>query len=49
MRIFNLVVSTEMKWQTLIVCTLGPEIDVGQGKNVGPGKFGKKNKYRVLN
>ena len=24
-------------------------IDVGQGINVGPGKFGKKNKCRALN
>ena len=24
-------------------------IDVGQGINVGPGKFAKKNKHRALN
>ena len=24
-------------------------IDLGQGINVGPGKFGKKNKRRALN
>ena len=29
--------------------TLASGIDVGQGMNVGPGKFGKKNKRRALN
>ena len=29
--------------------TLQSGIDVGQGINVGPGKFGKKNKRRALN
>ena len=29
--------------------TLASGIDVGQGINVGPGKFGKKNKRRALN
>ena len=29
--------------------TLESEIDVGQGINVGPGKFVKKNKRRALN
>ena len=29
--------------------TLDSGIDVGQGINVGPGKFGKKNKCRALN
>ena len=29
--------------------TLESVIDVGQGINVGPGKFVKKNKPRVLN
>ena len=29
--------------------TLESGIDVGQGINVGPGKFGKKNKHRALN
>ena len=29
--------------------TLASRIDVGQGINVGPGKFGKKNKRRALN
>ena len=29
--------------------TLASSIDVGQGINVGPGKFGKKNKCRALN
>ena len=30
-------------------CTLESWIDVGQGINVGPGKFVKKNKRRALN
>ena len=29
--------------------TLASGIDVGQGINVGPGKFDKKNKRRALN
>ena len=29
--------------------TLASGIDVGQGINVGPGKFGKNNKRRPLN
>ena len=29
--------------------TLESGIDVGQGINVGPGKFGKSNKRRVFN
>ena len=29
--------------------TLASGIDVGQGINVMPGKFGKKNNHRVLN
>jgi hypothetical protein len=29
--------------------TLASGIDVGQGINIGPGKFGKKNKCRALN
>ena len=29
--------------------TLASGIDVGQGINVGPEKFGKKNKRRALN
>jgi hypothetical protein len=28
--------------------TLASGIDVGQGINLGPGKFGKKNKRRAL-
>ena len=28
--------------------TLASRIDVGQGINLGPGKFGKKNKCRAL-
>ena len=31
------------------VITLESVIDVGQGISVGPGRFGKKNKRRVLN
>ena len=33
----------------LIKAYLASGIDVGQGINVGPGKFGKKNKRRALN
>ena len=29
--------------------TLASGIDIGQGINIGPGKFGKKNKRRALN
>ena len=29
--------------------TLASRIDVGHGINIGPGKFGKKNKHRALN
>ena len=29
--------------------TLASGIDVGQGINIGPGEFGKKNKRRALN
>ena len=29
--------------------TLASGIDVGQGINAGPGKFGKENKHRALN
>ena len=39
-------------WAKYIVqvhATLESGIDVGQGMNVGPGKFGKKNKGRALN
>jgi hypothetical protein len=32
-----------------LVTTLESGIDVGQGINVGPGKFAKKNKHRALN
>ena len=32
-----------------VLNTLKSGIDVGQGINVGPGKFGKKNKHRALN
>ena len=38
------------KYQRSIkVHTLESGIDVGQGINVGPGKFVKKNKRRALN
>ena len=33
----------------LSIPTLESGIDVGQGINVGPGKFVKKNKRRALN
>ena len=33
---------------TYLVLTLASGIDVGQGINVGPGKFGKKNNTDVL-
>ena len=33
----------------IILSTLESGIDVGQGTNVGPGKFVKKNKQRALN
>ena len=33
----------------IFVCTLTSGIDVGQGINIEPGKFGKKNKHRALN
>ena len=33
----------------LMIVTLASGIDVGQGINVGPGKFDKKNKRRALN
>ena len=29
--------------------TVDSGIDVGQGINIGPGKFGKKNEHRALN
>jgi len=32
-----------------ILPTLESRIDVGQGINVGPGKFGKKNNRSALN
>ena len=32
-----------------IKSTIESGIDVGQGINVGPVKFGKNNKYRALN
>ena len=35
--------------QIFIYFTLESGIDVGQGITVGPGKFDKKNKDRVLN
>ena len=36
------------EWDTIMI-TLESGIDVGQGITVGPGKFVKKNKHRVLN
>ena len=33
----------------IFMTTLESGIDVGQLINVGPGKFDKKNKHRVLN
>ena len=38
-----------MNMSKKIEITLASGIDVGQGINVGPGKFGKKNKRRALN
>ena len=32
-----------------LLYTLASEIDLGQGINVGPEKFDKKNNYRALN
>ena len=43
MRLYSIV------FITLQSNTLAPGIDVGQGINVGSGKFGKKNKRRALN
>ena len=41
---------TEQANKYLVHCpTLESRIDVGQGISVGPGKFDKKNKRRVLN
>ena len=33
----------------ILATTLASGIEVGQGINVGPGEFGKKNKRRALN
>ena len=42
-----------MKFQFLLILdlwgTLASGINVGQGIDVGPGKFGKKNKLSALN
>ena len=47
---FLLKVVMGNKLDTIIfTSTLASRIDVGQGVNVGPGKFGKKNKRRALN
>ena len=41
---------TEWTWTILaLLITLKSGINVGQGINVGPGKFGKENKCRALN
>ena len=42
------VKSSKYEW-FLDVLTLESRVDVGQGINVGPGKFAKKNKHRDLN
>ena len=43
--------STTQKWCSTFYApaTLASGIDIGQGINVGPEKFGKKNKRRALN
>ena len=38
-----------MKFRFVCLFTLESGIDVGQGINVGPRKFAKKNKRRALN
>ena len=43
------VITTYLKIISNPYVTLVSGIDVGQGINVGPGKFGKKNKRRALN
>jgi hypothetical protein len=40
------IVNLESNWR---VSTLESGIDVGQGINIWPGKFGKNNKSRALN
>jgi hypothetical protein len=40
---------TVMEASNFIVDTLKSGVDVGQGINVGPGKFDKNNKCRPLN
>ena len=35
--------------KSTILPTLASEIDIGQGINIGPGEFVKKNKRRALN
>ena len=44
-----LIVGCETKEAIFLLITLASGIDVGQGINVEPGKFGKKNKHRALN
>jgi hypothetical protein len=36
----------KFSYRVSVFSTLDSGIDVGQGKNVGPGTFGKKNKHR---
>ena len=38
-----------LRFAIFISSTLASGIDLGQEINVGPGKFGKKNKRRALN
>ena len=52
----NKIPENHRKWQSaqnqlnrITIVTLDSGIDVGQGINVGSGKFGKKNKRRALN
>ena len=44
---FELVMPSQGR--NCVLPTLASGIDVEQGINVGPGKFGKKNKRRALN
>jgi hypothetical protein len=43
------VFSLDLPLQQLQLSFLASGIDLGQGINVGPGKFSKKNKRRALN
>ena len=48
-KIFKIQLCTGLNVHFANGTTLESEIDVGQGINVGPGKFVKKNKRRALN